>query len=54
MGSSIYLYSYIIKAEWMTYTGMATVCFVFITSAPIWENEFDRQGEEKQQKGSTK
>ena len=36
------------------YTGMATVCFIFVTSTPIWENEFDRQGEGKQQKESTK
>ena len=36
------------------YTGMATVCFAFVISAPIRENEFDRQGEGKQQKGSTK
>ena len=36
------------------YTGMATVCFVLITSEPIRENEFDRQGEGKQKKGSTK
>ena len=35
------------------YTGMATACFVFVTSAPIRENEFDRQGEGKQQKEST-
>ena len=30
------------------YTGMATVCFVFVTSVPIRENEFDGQGEGKQ------
>ena len=36
------------------YTGMASVCFVFVTSAPIQENKFYRQGEGKQQKGSTK
>ena len=36
------------------YTCMVTVCFAFVTSVPIQENEFDRQGEGKQQKGSKK